>query len=116
MKPFPGSTTPRMDLAFTAWNCIPLWRDIGDSASIGRLLLICSAYGDVSPIELIKAVPTRIQLMLDWIPQGAAAGDSGMRRLMSLGEPERSQVALAGLVPRLARMQEVMDRPRPTTI
>lgn len=50
-------------------------------------------------------VPRRIQMMLDWIPLGAAAGDAGLRRLMSQGEPERSQAALNELVPRLRRIR-----------
>jgi aminoglycoside phosphotransferase (APT) family kinase protein len=24
-----GPTTPLLELAFIAWNCVPLWRDIG---------------------------------------------------------------------------------------
>jgi hypothetical protein len=46
------------------------------------------------PVQVVDAVPGRIQLMLDWIPAGAAAGDAGLRRLMTQGEPERSQAAL----------------------
>jgi Phosphotransferase enzyme family len=86
-----GPTTPVMELAFIAWNCIPLWRDMGDETSAERIRRICSAYGSVQPAQIADAVPGRIQLMLDWIPQGAAAGDAGLRRLMSQGEPERSQ-------------------------
>lgn len=102
-------TTPVMELAFIAWNCVPLWRDIGDAASLARLQLICTAYGQLSPAEVIAAVPDRIQLMLDWIPRGAAGGDEGLRRLLSLGEPGRSQAALDNLIPRLSRMQAALD-------
>jgi hypothetical protein len=44
-------------------------------------------------------------MMLDWIPMGAAAGDAGLRRLMTQGEPERSQAALNDLIPRLRRIR-----------
>jgi hypothetical protein len=54
-------------------------------------------------------VPRRIQMMLDWIPLGAAAGDAGLRRLMSQGEPQRSQTALNELVPRLGRIRLLLD-------
>jgi hypothetical protein len=57
------------------------------------------------PVEIVDAVPDRIQMMLDWIPRGAAAGDAGLRRLMGHGEPERSQAALSELVPRLRRIR-----------
>jgi hypothetical protein len=104
-----GPTTPLMELAFIAWNCVPLWRDIGDEASAERIRRICSAYGSVRPAQVSDAVPRRIQLMLDWIPLGAAAGDAGLRRLMSQGEPERSRAALHELIPRLRRIRRHLD-------
>jgi len=100
-----GPATPLMELAFIAWNCVPLWRDIGDEISAERISRICSAYGGIHPAHLAAAVPRRIQMMLDWIPRGAAAGDAGLRRLMSQGEPQRSQAALSTLIPRLQRIQ-----------
>lgn len=103
-----GPTTPLMELAFVAWNCVPLWRDVGDEATVERLRRICSAYGGVLPVDLADAVPCRIQLMLDWIPRGAAAGDPGLRRLMTQGEPARSQEALDALVPRLSRVRSLL--------
>ena len=74
-----GPTTPLMELAFIAWNCVPLWRDIGDEASAARIQRICSAYGGVNPAQIVDGVPGRIQMMLDWIPLGAAAGDAVAR-------------------------------------
>jgi hypothetical protein len=104
-----GPTTPLMELAFIAWNCVPLWRDIGDEASAERIRRICSAYGGVRPRQIVDVVRLRIQMMLDWIPRGARAGDAGLRRLMSHGEPERSQEALNELVPRLRRIRLLLD-------
>lgn len=43
--------------------------------------------------------------MLDWIPLAAAAGDTGLRRLMTQGAPQRSQAALNELIPRLRRIR-----------
>ncbi len=100
-----GPSNPLMELAFIAWNCVPLWRDLGEAMTLLRLRQICSAYGDVAPTELVDAVPIRIQTMLDWIPRGAAAGDTGLRHLMTQGEPARSQKALDELVPRLNRLR-----------
>jgi Phosphotransferase enzyme family len=106
-----GPTTPLMELAFIAWNCVPLWRDIGDEAAAEHIGRICAAYGGVHPVEIVDTVPDRIQMMLDWIPLGAAAGDAGLRRLMSQGEPERSQAALNELVPRLLRIRLLLGGP-----
>jgi hypothetical protein len=39
--------------------------------------------------------------MLDWIPRAAADGDEGMAKLMTLGEPGRSQTVLDRLASRL---------------
>lgn len=103
-----GPTNHLMELAFIAWNCVPLWRDIGDEPTVERLELICATYGEVRPVELVDAVPVRIQAMLDWIPRAAAAGDEGMCRLMAQGEPARSQRSLDDLVPRLARLRSFL--------
>jgi hypothetical protein len=96
-----GPTTPLFELAFIAWNCVPLWRDIGPEAAARRLTVIASTYGGIRPRQILHTVPPRIQIMLDGIPVAAAAGDQGMTNLMTLGEPERSQLALTDLVERI---------------
>jgi Phosphotransferase enzyme family len=93
-----GPSTPLGELAFIAWNCVPLWRDIGPDTAARRLILIAATYGGVDPHQVLRAVPGRIQVMLDGIPVGAAAGDQGMANLMALGEPDRSRAALADLI------------------
>ena len=93
-----GPSTPLLELAFIAWNCVPLWRDGGDRWSAERLELIAATYGSHSASQILRAVPTRIQLMLDWIPRAAAAGDQGMMNLQASGEPERSQRSLVSRV------------------
>jgi Phosphotransferase enzyme family len=96
-----GLTNPLAELAFLAWNCVPLWRDITPAAAAHRLTLIARTYGDIDPRRILGAVPGRMQALLDGIPVAAAAGDPGMANLMTLGEPERSRVSLAGLVRRI---------------
>lgn len=96
-----GPTTPLLELAFIAWNCVPLWRDIGPRAAAERLRVIATAYGGLDAGLILHAVRPRIQASLDWIPTAAADGDQGMARLMTLGEPGRSAVALASLIERL---------------
>ncbi len=98
---FAGPSTPLLELAFIAWNCVPLWSDIGPGTAAERLTTIADAYGALFAREILHAVPYRIQAMLDGIPVAAAAGDEGMQNLMTAGEPERSAASLAGLVERI---------------
>jgi hypothetical protein len=96
-----GPTTPLFELAFIAWNTVPLWRDIGPDLAASRLGLIASGYGGFTPRQILHAVPPRIELLLDGIPRLAAAGDPGMANLLAAGEPERSRASLADLVRRI---------------
>ncbi len=98
---FAGPTTPLLELAFMAWNCVPLWRDIGAQAAADRLGLLAASYGQTDARTILHAVPERIQLMLDGIPASAAAGDAGMANLMTAGEPARSHASLQDLIRRI---------------
>lgn len=98
---FSGPTTPLYELAFIAWNCVPLWRDIGAAQAAERLTLIATTYGGFGPASILHAVPGRISLMLDGIPVAADAGDQGMVNLMQAGEPERSRTSLNDLIGRI---------------
>jgi hypothetical protein len=106
-----GPSTPLFELAFIAWNCVPLWRDIGPDAAAARLSMIAAAYGRFSAAQILRAVPRRIQLMLDWIPAAAAAGDAGIANLMAAGEPGNSAAALAGLLTRIPAIDERLREP-----
>lgn len=104
-----GPSTPLSELAFIAWNCVPLWRDIGPRAAARRLAVIAGAYGGFDPRGILHAVPRRIEVMLDGIPVAAAAGDPGMVSLLAAGEPERSRASLAGLVARIPAIDRQLD-------
>jgi hypothetical protein len=101
-------STALLELAFIAWNCVPLWRDIGVREAAERLELISSTYRTYSAPEILAAVVPRIQMMLDWIPRAAAAGDEGMLNLQAAGEPERSRRSLDDLVGRLPAIAELL--------
>ncbi len=104
-----GPSTPTYELAFTAWNCVPLWRDIGAGPAARRLTVMADGYGGgIRPREILAAVVPRIQLVLDGIPVAAAAGDPGMVRLMALGEPDRSRRSLLGLMDRLPAIDRLL--------
>lgn len=98
-----GPSTPLLELAFLAWNGVPLWRDTGPGTAAERLRVIAASYGYGGPDagQILHAVPRRIQVLLDWIPAAAAADDQGMAHLMTLGEPGRSAGSLAGLIERI---------------
>jgi hypothetical protein len=105
-----GPSTPLLELAFLAWNCVPLWTGTGAAAAAGRLDVIASAYGEgFTAGQILRAVPDRIQRMLGWIPAAAAAGDQGMANLMTVGEPGRSQRSLDDLVLRIPAIARHLD-------
>jgi hypothetical protein len=104
-----GPTTPVFELAFIAWNCVPLWRDIGAAEAARRLELIAAGYqGGIDARTILRSVPTRIQIMLDGIPAHAAAGDAGMANLVALGEPARSWIALHDLIGRIPAIDRAL--------
>jgi len=78
-------------MALREWKRWWLW--VGDDREIAL------------PGEILRAVPYRIQTMLDGIPVAAAAGDEGMARLMAAGEPGRSFGSLAGLIDRIPAIE-----------
>ena len=96
-----GPTNPLNELAFMAWNCVPLWADIGADTAAQRLTLMTDTYGGFEAREVLLAVPGRIQLMIDGIATSAAAGDPGMINLVEGGEPEQDRTSLAGLKRRI---------------
>ncbi len=96
-----GPGRPIDDLAFAAWNWVPLFRDVGASVSAVRLEVMAAAYSGVAAAEILDHVAPRLQRSLDVIAAGQAAGDPGMLQLRTRGEPDRSALALAALVDRL---------------
>jgi phosphotransferase family enzyme len=105
---FAGPTTPLFELAFIAWNCVPLWTEVDSATAAQRLRVIAASYGMFGAGQILDAVPQRIQIMLDGIPIAAAAGDKGMANLMTAGEPERSRVPLADLIQRIPAIDRAL--------
>jgi hypothetical protein len=105
-----GPTNALAELAFIAWNCVPMWFDIGPDLAAERLRVIADTYGAHPAAQILAALPARIQVMLDGIPVRAAAGDAGMANLMAQGEPERSAASLADLVTRIPAVERALAR------
>ncbi|MGI8987249.1 MAG: NUDIX domain-containing protein [Nocardioidaceae bacterium] len=78
------------DLAFTAWNSVPLALVIPDDDVVRRLRLMVREYGAYSPVEVLDAVDRRIGSATDKITAGQRAGDPGMLNLARVGEPQRT--------------------------
>ncbi|HSE72652.1 MAG TPA: NUDIX domain-containing protein [Nocardioidaceae bacterium] len=101
-----GPSTALMELAHLAWNCVPLFRDIGPSSAAHRLTVIADTYGRFTAREILDAVPPRVQLAVDGIRIAAGGGDEGMRRLMSTGEPGHTEQRLADLRERIPSIEK----------
>lgn len=89
------------DLAFAAWNAVPLYRDVGMTTTVERLGLMCQAYGGPDPRTVLESVDKRVGSATERIRAGAAAGDSGMRNLVATGVLDRVAAQLASFRTRL---------------
>src|SRR5262245_23337075 len=96
-----GPGRPIEDLAFIAWNALPLARSIPIDESARRFRLMAGAYGGVDPVEILDAVVSRMTSAGDRIEAGQRAGDPGMLNLATVGEPARMRRILARLEDRL---------------
>lgn len=105
-----GPGVPLDDLAFAAWNTVPLANPLtGQPISLerraARLRVMAEAYGDVDPLDLLQGATARAQRSARVIRAGQEAGDPGMLNLAKVGEPERTERQLADLerrVPQIA--------------
>ncbi|HYJ68262.1 MAG TPA: NUDIX domain-containing protein [Nocardioidaceae bacterium] len=96
-----GPGRPLDDLAFVAWNTLPLAKVVPPPVVAARLRQMADAYGDVDPIEILDAVDRRMTNAGDRIEAGQRAGDPGMLNLANVGEPARLRQTLARLRERL---------------
>jgi hypothetical protein len=95
-----GPGRPIEDLAFVAWNTLPLAKPIPIDESARRLRLMAEAYG-IDPVTIADAVVPRMTSAGDRIEAGQRAGDLGMLNLAKVGEPARMRRTLARLEDRL---------------
>ncbi|MEQ7124005.1 NUDIX domain-containing protein [Actinopolymorpha sp. B11F2] len=98
------------DLAFAAWNLVPLHAELAAVEAARRLWVLAEAYGGIDPYELLAAVPVRLGTSIDRIQAGAARGDAGMRRLLAAGVVTRVETARARLTERLPQVDRALAR------
>jgi hypothetical protein len=100
---------PLQDLAFAAWNWVPLWREMTPGLAAHRLEVMARAYGgEQTAIEIARAVVPRIERSIAVMTDGAAAGDPGMQRLVELGAADYTSRSLDTLRMRLPAMLDVL--------
>jgi 8-oxo-dGTP diphosphatase len=100
------------DLAFAAWNGVPLHDDLPIEESLRRLLLLVDAYGWSDPAAVLDAVVPRISSMVEHIRSAQRRGDAGMARLAAAGEAERATQTLNSLRARLPAIHAALSAAR----
>lgn len=106
-----GPGRPIDDLAFMAWNSVPLFRDVGTDPTARRVRLMATTYGDVDgagPLDLLHHVDARMTAATDRIEAGQHEGDPGMLNLGRAGEPARTRARLTALHERLPAIRALL--------
>jgi len=105
-----GPATRLEELAFAAWNWVPMWQVLPAATAAYRLETMAAAYGDVSAEQILDGVVPRIEKTVDLIRAGLASGDAGMANLASVGEPQRTVAALDALRGRVPDVRAALLR------
>jgi 8-oxo-dGTP diphosphatase len=109
-----ASGTRLDDLAFAAWNWVPLWdRRLPTAEAAVRLSWLAEGYGDLAghaAADIARAVVPRIESSIERIRRGQRDGDEGMLNLLNVGQPTGSVVSLAALRERIPRILTHLDR------
>lgn len=92
-----GPGVPLDDVAFAAWSAVPLAEPAEPRRVAARLSLMAASYGGLTAEQILYAVPDRLLRSVRVIRAGQQAGDPGMLRLGTVGEPERTEHRLADL-------------------
>jgi 8-oxo-dGTP diphosphatase len=103
-----GPGRPIEDLAFLAWNTLPLAKVIPVPSVTRRLRLMSEAYGGIDPLTIVDAVVPRMTSAGDRIAAGQRAGDPGMLNLAKIGEPARMRRILQRLEKRLPSIRAAL--------
>jgi hypothetical protein len=103
-----GPGIPLDDVAIFAWNTAVLVPD-ADADEVAHVLhTIADGYGSLDPHAVLDHVVTRMTDAADRIAAAQAAGDPGMLRLGTVGEPASTRARLAVLVGRLPALHAAL--------
>jgi 8-oxo-dGTP diphosphatase len=103
-----GPASAVEELAFAAWNWVPLWRPAPAASAARRLEQMAAAYGDLSAVDILEGVAPRIDKALARIRVGQAEGDPGMMNLALAGEPDRTAAAVDAFRLRLPELRAAL--------
>ena len=104
-----GPGIPLDDVAIFAWNTAVLFPD-ADATEVARVLhTIADGYGGLDPHAVLDRVLVRMNDAADRIAAAQAAGDPGMLRLGTVGEPAATRARLAVLGARLPELHAALD-------
>ena len=92
-----GPTTVAMELAHQAWNTVPLFREVPADLAAARLVALAEGYGGLTARDLLDTVDRRVSASVEGVRAMIVSGDPGGAGLAAVGEPGRTERALAGL-------------------
>lgn len=105
-----GPGIPLDDVAIFAWNTSMLFPDVG-AAEVAHLLhTVADAYGRLDPHAVLDHVVVRMTGAADRIAAAQAAGDPGMLKLGTIGEPAATRARLVALGARLPELHAALGR------
>jgi hypothetical protein len=104
-----GPSTRLGDLAFLAWTSVPLATPKDPQEVARRLVLLAETYDGPSALDILRATPSRIELIIAGLPRAAAAGDPGMKNLVRNGVVSRCSDELKALTNVMAQVELVLS-------
>ena len=103
-----GPGIPLDDVAIFAWNTAVLFPDAPTDEVAHVLRTIADGYGGIDPHALLDHVITRMTDAANRIAAAQDAGDPGMLRLGTVGEPAATRARLAVLSARLPELHAAL--------
>lgn len=103
-----GPGIPLDDVAIFAWNTAVLFPDADADEVACVLRTIADGYGGLDPHDVLDHVVTRMTDAADRIAAAQVAGDPGMLRLGTVGEPASTRARIAVLAARLPELHEAL--------
>lgn len=101
---FAGPGRPLWELELVAWNWIPLWDIDSIAETCRRLKLLADAYRHFSPLEILAAVPDRLDASAATMRGLAAGGDAALQQLLDDTHRDARQPASTELRRRLPEL------------
>jgi hypothetical protein len=103
-----GPSTRLFELAHIAWTTVPLYRRVPDALAVSRLHVLAAAYDGPSAREILQAVVPLKEIVVAGIAGWIAAGDPAGAAQAAIGEPGRTERAVADLRARLPALDRAL--------